>query len=519
MWNRFDLTAHQKRTWQLMKIQKLHCQSLKTELSRNEDARKFLVDPGIHEVDLIADIIENTLPKYRDDSIVVDSEENRHDLKKIEQAYKTDSQKNKARLEKALWNTPFILAQNPNKGEEVYRKPDQVYFESDALCSYFYGYAYFAHTKPDHPQSELFKDLGVEETVRIKRGKRDYQGYVSITSFRGHHERGLNGFDPDIEVDGLEYAITNPNIKRSAFIWNSLAGPNSDCIRGEIEVSTRQTYAGSKTKEHISKFGQLLMESSWLPDRDDKMHKPSELTLDDVPEEFKRDEVLADKLGLGMKKDVVTKLLEEVGIPQKVVNLARQIENASPEVQQKIDSLLRGETKKPSQFPEKSSANPERRRIQLIEQYNGANEKEYKPCTRSVRVTEATEDVRFWLKDNYTTNDERQMVCQICKKEMPFKKRDDEYYFEAIEVLSRDYFPKEDRAQFLALCPECAARYKEFVKRDEKAMRELHEILKNSEGVETPLKLGEWETSIHFVKIHLDDIKTILQLEAGNRRQ
>ena len=118
-----------------------------------------------------------------------------------------------------------------------------------------------------------------------------------------------------------------------------------------------------------------------------------------------------------------------------------------------------------------------------------------------------------------TTNDERQMFCQICKKEMPFKKRDDEYYFEAIEVLSRDYFPKEDRAQFLALCPECAARYKEFVKRDEKAMRELHEILKNSEGVEAPLKLGEWETSIHFVKIHFDDIKTILQLEAGNRRQ
>ena len=492
---------------------------IKVALSRNEDARNFLIDLGIPEVDLVADVIEKILPKYTELSTLVDPEENRRDLKKIEQAYMTDSREKQRRLQDALRKTPFILAGDPNKNEAVYRKPNQVYLGTDDLCIYFSGSASMTYIQPDHPQAILFKELGVEETVRIKRKERDSQGYVRINDRHGHHEKGLNGFDPHIEVYRLEDAIANPNFKKSAFIWNAIAGPNSDCIRGEIGWSSRQDIGLMRKEKHISKFGQLLIESPWLPSHDGKMYKPSELGLDDLPEEFNRDEKLADKLGLGMEKDVVTKLLEKAGIPQKVVALARQIENASPEVQQKIDSLLRGEIKKPSQFPEKSSANPERRRIQLIEQYNGANEKEYKPCTRSVRVTEATEDVRFWLKDNYTTNDERQMVCQICKKEMPFKKRDDEYYFEAIEVLSRNYFPKEDRAQFLALCPECAARYKEFVKRDEKAMRELHEILKNSEGVEAPLKLGDWETSIHFVKIHFDDIKTILQLEPGKTRQ
>ena len=106
------------------------------------------------------------------------------------------------------------------------------------------------------------------------------------------------------------------------------------------------------------------------------------------------------------------------------------------------------------------------------------------------------------------------MVCQICKGEMPFKKRDGEYYFETVEALSKDYFAKEHEAQFLALCPLCAAMYKEFVKRDEDAMKELHRVLKDSDDLEGPLKLGDLATSIQFVQTHRQDMKTILQNRA-----
>ena len=56
------------------------------------------------------------------------------------------------------------------------------------------------------------------------------------------------------------------------------------------------------------------------------------------------------------------------------------------------------------------------------------------------------------------------MVCQICKEEMPFRKRDGAHYFEKKEVLSIKFLPKEHEAQYLALCPLCAAKYDEFVK-------------------------------------------------------
>ena len=95
---------------------------------------------------------------------------------------------------------------------------------------------------------------------------------------------------------------------------------------------------------------------------------------------------------------------------------------------------------------------------------------------------------------------------------MPFKKRDGDYYFEAVEALTRDYFPKEHEVQFLALCPLCAAMYQEFVKNDEAQEAKLYHALQNAEGLEVPVKLGEWETSVRFVERHWRDMKTILHV-------
>ena len=143
-----------------------------------------------------------------DDSATVESEENTHDLMKIEQAYKTDSQEKKSRLREALPKTPFILAERAGAERTVYRKPDQVYFESHELRTYFCGNNSFAYVSPDHLHSALFKDLGVKETVRIRRREKDTQGYVCVEEFHGCHERGHKGFDSDICVDGFECAIT-----------------------------------------------------------------------------------------------------------------------------------------------------------------------------------------------------------------------------------------------------------------------------------------------------------------------
>ncbi len=80
-----------------------------------------------------------------------------------------------------------------------------------------------------------------------------------------------------------------------------------------------------------------------------------------------------------------------------------------------------------------------------------------------------------------------------------------------MEALSRDHFAKEHEAQFLALCPLCAAMYNEFVKHDEGAMESLKNELIKSENAEVPLQIGELNTSVRFVETHFLDIKTIIE--------
>lgn len=129
-----------------------------------------------------------------------------------------------------------------------------------------------------------------------------------------------------------------------------------------------------------------------------------------------------------------------------------------------------------------------------------------------VRKAGGAVDPASWLRNLYT-NESGQMICQICKKEMPFKKRDGEYYFEVVEALSGDHFRREYEAQFVALCPLCSAMYKEFVKNDPERMDALKGAIVTSQVPEVNLHLGEKKTSVKFVESHFHDIKTIIGQE------
>ena len=482
---------------------------VKLSISQDEEARKFLEDLGIPELDIVAEVIEKVLPKYLTGEQIPEEAHNQ-DISKIENAYKTDSTEKRNRLTSELLATPFVRALFWDR-QNRYCKPDEVYFETDKLKLYFSenhkcGFVSHGYWKT---VKSLLRNLGVRDTVRVTRRSKDLKGHVNLKNYHGRHERGIYGFDPDMKVDGLEEALQYLTVKKSQFIWNEIAIPNQDCIRGIVESSTRQTYADSHKEIWDSNFGKLLIETAWLPDLDGNLQKPGELALDDLPESFIRDEKLAGQLR--MKKNDVAQLAEKIGVNQRTIQLARQLEK-HPEQMEKFEKFLSQKTEAPgAEFPEGAVSNPERRKIRVAEQYEAAPEKKYGVVERSARTTTSEIDPRTYMKNRYT-NEDGQLICQIGKREMPFKKRDGEHYFETVEALSRDYFPKELAPQFLALCPLCAARYKEFVRRDEDAMKSLHNALRASDKPEVPLALGEWKTSLRFVPAHWRDMKTILQL-------
>ena len=235
-----------------------------------------------------------------------------------------------------------------------------------------------------------------------------------------------------------------------------------------------------------------------------KLKNQSALSRPEETSSFVRDGKLVQQPG--MKMEVVKKLAGEVGITEEDIKLVRQ----NPKDFQEWKAALSAQKLKPA-FPERSSSNLDRRREELKEQMDKAPNKKYEKRRRNVRTTKEKAATASWLRSQYK-NEDNQMVCQVCKKEMPFIKRDGEYYFEAVEALSRDHFPKEHKAQFLALCPVCAAMYNEFIKQDEGAMVNMKNALMDSEKFEVPLRLGEKDTSIRFVETHYYDIKMVIEI-------
>ncbi|MDE0159952.1 MAG: hypothetical protein OXI02_01875 [Candidatus Dadabacteria bacterium] len=478
---------------------------VKADLCRHKETQQFLRALGIPELDLVEEVIEKVLPKYASDDSVVAIEEHQRDIIVIEKAYGTDSQEKKSRLRDRLCETPFVRAESQDVEEPMYRKPCELYFGSNELRLYFSGNNAIGFVNTEYPESvrSLFEDFGVVDSVRVSRKGQNGQGHVVLKDHHGWHERGLDGFDPDIFVEGLEIALASPTLEKSQFIWNNIAVRHFSCIRGVVESCPRQTYEGSTEEDRISEFGRLLIENTWLPFSDGSLKKPGELTLDDLPDSFIRDEKLAQQLG--MKLDLIAKLAEETGVTAEDIELLK----LHPTEFQQWKAAISAAKEKPA-FPERASSDPERRREKLTEQLGDSPTKKYEQRDRSVRTTRSAIDPVLWLRNQYK-NDAGQMICQICKEEMPFRKRDGEYYFEAVEALTKDHFTIEHEAQFLALCPLCSAMYKEFIKPDEEAMVELKHVIRNTDECEVPLRLGGLNTSIRFVEAHFQDIRTILE--------
>lgn len=482
---------------------------VKAEICRHEETQHFLKNLGITEFDIVDEVIENILPKYTSDDTVVAIEEHKRHINAIEKAYGTDSQEKKSRLHARLCDTSFIRAESQGDEDLIYRKPCELYSGTDELRLYFSGNDSigFVHAEYSESACSLFEDLGVEDSVRVFGNSENWQGHVVIIDSPGRHERGLNSFDPDIDVEGLEIALESPTHEKSQFIWNQIAILYSSCIRGVIERSARQNYAPSNKEEQISEFGRLLTENAWLPISNGSMKKPGDIALDDLLDGFKRDEVLAQQLEMKLD-NATTELAQKVGVDTEDIELIKTLKHYHPERFQQLQAEMLAAEERPA-FPERASSNPERRREKLTEQLANSPTRKYEQRNRSVRTTRNAINPNLWLRDQYT-NDAEQMICQICEEEMPFKKRDGEYYFEAVEIF-KDYFKKEHEAQFLALCPLCSAMYNEFVKCDKGATMELKDAIKNTDEFEIRLNFGELDTSIRFVETHFQDIRAIIE--------
>ncbi len=300
--------------------------TVRRAVAEDPAARTFLAALGLSEPDVVAEVLELILPRYRRleasfdpaQAPALDLARHDADLAVVISALDEAAGNRREELLGQLRQTPFLIAENAATAEQRLMPPPALYQRAKDLEVYFDGNpdAWFAADLYG-PWLVQLRGMGVRQRVAIRARTPNEAGYVLVTVEFGRNERGLDGFDPAAEIDGLDFALSHPGHARSEYVWNVLLEPNRRLIAGVVERSVLASFSDASTEHARSAIALAAERHAWLPGRDGTFRPPGELSLDDLPATYTRDEGLA--AGLGMLRPVVAEAARRLGIAAEVL--------------------------------------------------------------------------------------------------------------------------------------------------------------------------------------------------------
>lgn len=328
--------------------------------------------------------------------------------------------------------------------------------------------------------------------------------------------------DVDFVIHEFDFLLSDPSEKRSRLIWLTMHKIPEMAL--EAKFRWNRSYP---PRVAASSLVHDLRNASWVPQRtngDIRYVIPAEASSDLLPQGFLFEPgakwlqaiQFGDKATDRSPRDR-DRSAQEAGFrsaddaeqAKHLYELAKERGVPVEEVEDFIRASAADTRSKSAEFPQKESRDPGRRRERIRREYDRAPPKEaYRTENEIPRRPMSKEILRKWY-----TDDQQVMVCQICNNEMPFRKRDGLHYFESVEMLAGNRLPKEHDSQYLALCPTCAAKYSEFVKRDPEEMDKLVRALMEANGLEISVRLDSTDADarVRFVEVHLIDVQGILE--------
>jgi len=279
------------------------------------DAREFLEALGFAEPDIVAEVLDHVLPRYHEADVAkLDMAQRDADLELIARALAEAPLAGRDRLLEQLRQTAFLVGENAATGESRLMRPGELYQRVRALEMYFDGNPDAWLTADAYgPWLPQLRSVGVREAVRLQARPADQLGYVIIADEFARHERGVAGFDPSANLDGLEFALDHPDFARSEYVWNVLLVPNRHLIAGVVETSVRQEFVDARRENTLSPMGEAATAAAWLPAGDGTFRRPADLDIADLPESYQRDDVLAQALRMG--RPVIEEASRQLGFP------------------------------------------------------------------------------------------------------------------------------------------------------------------------------------------------------------
>jgi hypothetical protein len=190
---------------------------------------------------------------------------------------------------------------------------------------------------------EILESISCKSKIAVSYRKISWGKHLKIHDSHGWHKRGLDGFDPDSNINGLSHALETITFDKAKIIWNVLR-ENVKQIYGVVETATLQDYSNKTSEKQYSVMGELLTSNSWLPDKNGDYHRPSNLLLTELPDEFDKESLEAIKIGekLGFKTPKEQEIYDQLPNEKKrVFDMVDQIyqtgqENIITEILEKI---------------------------------------------------------------------------------------------------------------------------------------------------------------------------------------
>lgn len=281
----------------------------------NENSKEFLNKLGLKEPDKVEEIKVHIAPKYEENKPDIQQDIYIQDFNKAVSIWNNSNEYKKPEIIDILKKVNFVGAIDINSDFSL-QKPKDVYFPTEKLKMWFEDNdedtIYFISNDLDGIKYRDFLDkLGVCGGVNLT-------GNISFCIHQhSRHVLGVNGFNPDFNIQGLAFSLHNLNFNRSLYLFEVLLN-HADKIKGCTESRKSESRPYEKNPEKLSEAGELLKNQKWLYNKENKLLDSPirEISIEDLHDEYDKEHENIEKLieSLGLKLDKIKAIEEEFGV-------------------------------------------------------------------------------------------------------------------------------------------------------------------------------------------------------------
>jgi hypothetical protein len=480
---------------------------------QQEEARKLLEAIGVREVGETEQVQAILQQRYTDENF----KPQKQDLKRFIGLVENDQRAAR------LFEDYFIFEGKDGK----WRKPANVYldtpFRDTGLAAY---YEALGERTTCVGLAQSYQEWGVSLKRIVKFAEAvGVRSQLEVATVSCHSNpqwpylssvggsRSASLIDTDFVIKDIKELLAEPSMVLSKLVWRTMSSLTESPNR--LQAKYQRNFRGGAHYSD-SQLVHQLREAEWVPQGDGLFVRPEDASRDLLPEGFAFDpgwewlraihfgKELAEKSEEERKKQAVA---IEFGFADKEsLERARQFASLPETEQQRI--LAEFKSRQQAELPAHEPHNPERRAAQVGKQAAAAPERITEQRSRAVSVgrDEIKQEAEQYLRNQYT-NQDGEMICQVCKSSLPFKLEDGSYYCEKVEFLSD--LKRLHYQNHLSLCPNHGAMFR-VANGSRDALRER---LAAMDGRELDVVLAQSDASIYFTKVHIADLKAVIDVD------